>query len=637
MIAKLRRSFRDVIDAEIFKQFMIKKLFKHVWIFLYLVFIFNIQADVKLPKGIGPVASSSSHMVERQGSVEVSLSATAKNGINVFEFSIFDMPKNGDLLTADGKVIKNDVIRYLGDSISLRYVPKNDTAISDEFTYRARIRGGKYSSPSKISIQIIEPAAKFSTADILNFGRVGMYKTVIKELELKNESTNVIKISTNKLIKFSYLNKIQEIELLPNRSFTIPIKFNSEDSIGIIREKLILSSGAIQKEVNLSALVTEPFQLSSKNIVLKKLESRSYRSSQIALSNNLDEEITININEREQGVLNFQKLIRLSAGATKSLDISLENSHPNEYESELFLNNGQYTRSLKVTARALPPYVIINGNKKFISANSRIGEALIFDIPITNSGGLPVDVSINLVEGFKLNETDSETVNIKPGDIKIIKLSYSAKDIGLKNCSIGFNWENKESYIKFKLDIKDAIKRPEASNSKKLPKNQLNLKDSYPKSLLLDVETERNVSTELSTVKDIKVIKTGKQQVEFSWDKKPEELNFVVETRVHRLNKEKGLIQFHWIELDDDYLTISQNGSEVKALIKGLSPSGRYTIRVISKNKNNEFSAPSEPFQFSTKESFELNGRVILNLIGLTAGVFLVSFYLLRFIKARSL
>ena len=255
MIAKLRSSFRDVIDAEIFKQFMIKKLFKHVWIFLYLVFIFNIQADVKLPKGIGPVASSSSHMVERQGSVEVSLSATAKNGINVFEFSIFDMPKNGVLLTADGKVIKNDVIRYLGDSITLRYVPKNDTAISDEFTYRARIRGGKYSSPSKISIQIIEPAPKFSTADILNFGRVGMYKTVIKELELKNESNNVIKISTNKLIKFSYLNKIQEIELLPNRSFTIPIKFNSEDSIGIIREKLILSSGAIQKEVNLSALV----------------------------------------------------------------------------------------------------------------------------------------------------------------------------------------------------------------------------------------------------------------------------------------------------------------------------------------------------------------------------------------------
>jgi hypothetical protein len=141
----------------------------------------------------------------------------------------------------------------------------------------------------------------------------------------------------------------------------------------------------------------------------------------------------------------------------------------------------------------------------------------------------------------------------------------------------------------------------------------------------------------LSTVKDIKVIKIGKQQVEVSWDKKSEELNFVVETRVHRLNKEQGLIQFHWIELTDDYLKISQNGSEVKALIKGLSPSGLYTIRVISKNKDNEFSLPSEPFQFSTKESFKLNGRVILNLIGLTDGAFLVSFYLLRFIKARSL
>ena len=175
-------------------------------------------------------------------------------------------------------------------------------------------------------------------------------------------------------------------------------------------------------------------------------------------------------------------------------------------------------------------------------------------------------------------------------DLKEARLVLSKEDGENVNSEIeSIAREYETGQIKRQKDIKDAIKRPEASNSKKLPKNQLNLKDSYPKSLLLDVETERNVSTELSTVKDIKVIKTGKQQVEFSWDKKPEELNFVVETRVHRLNKEQGLIQFHWIELDDDYLTISQNGSEVKALIKGLSPSGRYTIRVISKNKNNEF------------------------------------------------
>ena len=616
---------------------MINKLFKHVWVFLYLVFIFHVQADVKLPKGIGPIASSSTHVVERGSNVEITLSATAKTGINVFEFSIFDKPKNGVLFTNDGRIIRNGLIKYLGKSITLRYAPDQGSSDSDEFTYRARMEDGKYSSPSKISIRVIEPAVKLSTPDILNFGRVGMYKTVTRNLELKNESTTAIKISVNKLSKFSYIDKIEEIEVLPNRLFSIPIRFNSNNTIGIISENLIITSGSLIKVINLKVLVTEPFELGSKNIVLKKSEGKTYRSSQISLSNNLDEEITININEGKQEVLNFKKLVKLPSGATKTLDISLKDSYPEEFESELFINNGKYTKSLRVTAPPLPPFVIINDKKKFISADSRLGDDLIFDIPITNLGGLPTDVSINLSEDFFLNKADSETFNLKPGDEKIIKISYFSKNIGSFNGLVGFNWGDEESYVNFKLNIKNNIERPKIPVSERRPKNQRNLKPSYPENLLLDVEVERKVSSKLSVIKDIKVIKSGKEEVEISWDKISEDLTYIIETRVHRLNAEHGVIQFHWIELNDDYSVISQNSSVVKALIKGLSPSGRYTIRVMSKNKENDFSLPSKPFQFSTKESLNFNGRYILNVIGFIAGVFLASFYLLRFFKARSL
>jgi hypothetical protein len=95
------------------------------------------------------------------------------------------------------------------------------------------------------------------------------------------------------------------------------------------------------------------------------------------------------------------------------------------------------------------------------------------------------------------------------------------------------------------------------------------------------------------------------------------------------------MLQFHWIQLEDEYLIMTKNESGIKALIKGLSPGGRYTFRVISRSNDNKFSVPSKSFQFSTIESFDLNQRFVLNSIGLIAGIFLLGFYGVKYFRER--
>ena len=614
---------------------MINKSFKPVWIFVYILFTFNIRADVKLPKGLGPVSIGSNHIVEKGEAVEVNLSATIKNGVNVFEFSIFDMPKHGSLFTVEGTPIENEVIKTLGKSIILKYVPNEDGVNFDEFTYRARVKDGKYSSPSKVGIKIIDRKDRFSTVDTLNFGTFVTNEIVTKHLNIKNDSSQSISISLGHLEKFSCLNGVDKIVLKPNQIGRIPIILSDNKIIGSIRENLILNSGNVSKTVSLVANIIRPFVVNSKEVILERVDETTLRSSKIIISNNLEEPIKISISQKNSGFLSFRKKINLSRGSSEAVEIKLNDSYLGDFNSELLITCGKYTKSLKVRANALPPMVIINNNNKSISSEIKQGEIPIFEIPMTNVGGQPVEVSIKLSEGFTLIDLESKKLKLLPEDEKIIQLSYLPKDIGVTKSSVGFQWGNVESFITFSVKVKMKALRQSVS-SNELSNKKTDLVNVSVDNLLPEIEQQRDVSMDLPVVKDVKLIKRGKKKIEIFWEENdPGKLKYIVETRVHRLNQEHKMLQFHWIKLEDEFLIITKKESGVNALIKGLSPSGRYTFRVTSMSNDNKFSVPSKPFQFSTIESFDLNQRVVLNSIGLIAGIFLLSFYGVKLFRER--
>ena len=65
----------------------------------------ELNADVKLPKGLGPLAIESSYSVVKGASIDINLMASSKRSGKVYEYTIFEKPKYGTLLTENNKIV----------------------------------------------------------------------------------------------------------------------------------------------------------------------------------------------------------------------------------------------------------------------------------------------------------------------------------------------------------------------------------------------------------------------------------------------------------------------------------------------------------------------------------------------------
>ena len=150
------------------------------------------------------------------------------------------------------------------------------------------------------------------------------------------------------------------------------------------------------------------------------------------------------------------------------------------------------------------------------------------------------------------------------------------------------------------------------------------------------IEKERNTNVDLSIVENLSLVNSGKKSILISWtnDSSPE-VDYIVETKVHRLNREDKTMQFYWVELDDNYATITKNDSGGEAVITGLNPGGRYTFRVLAKGSDGSFSVPSESAQFLTKNKFNLTRSFFVNGLGLLGGLFLLFYFSFKFFRER--
>ena len=136
-----------------FRNYCISKVNFLIEITLCITAILSIElnADVKLPKGLGPLAIESSYSVVKGASIDINLMASSKQSGKVYEYTIFEKPKYGTLLTENNKIVEEGSVLGVGKIIKIKYIAdfKNDIK-EDVFTFRARLRGGKYSSPSPI-------------------------------------------------------------------------------------------------------------------------------------------------------------------------------------------------------------------------------------------------------------------------------------------------------------------------------------------------------------------------------------------------------------------------------------------------------------------------------------------------------
>ena len=617
-----------------FRFFQTKFIYSYLCLFTGFL-LSELSADVKLPKGLGPVALDSSYSVVKGASIEITLAATSQQSGQVFEYSIFEKPKYGKLLTIDNKTITQGEVLGTGKIIRLRYFAEFIENIDEDiFTYRARTQGGKYSSPSKVKVLIAKEPIKISIQDEINFGDLQIGFKGSKDLIVINQSKEDIDISLSELKKYSYLNNASRLNVPAKGRIVIPVHLNQSNRIGPIGEELIVQVGEIQRKVKLMANITPPFSIVTSPVLKFKFVD-GQRTAKLNIKNNYNEDISLNISHEGSSFLYYESDVNIEQKSNFELPLYIKKDYQGDVKLVINIRHDKFTSAIDLEAEALPANVEINNSTKSIKIVAKVGDVINTNIPLKNTGGRDVDLKIVTSKGLKFNQNQKDLIRLTPNDDQFLKLSYIAKSPGKIIETVGFNWPNGNKTIQIIYDIEsvndsEAVKK---NNTAKVVKQNIIID---PNTIIPVVEEERDVNKDLPAIKTIALIKRGKRSLKISWDNTYEkDLNYVVETRVHRLDKSDQVLKFHWIELNEEYSQIKKNESGGEAIISGLAPGGRYTFRVLSKDNDGKFSVPSKLVQFTTKNQFVFTNRLLINGSGILGGLFLVFYFCIRIFRER--
>ena len=573
----------------------------------FLFFGQRAKADVKLPEGLGPVATPLTVNVNRGEELVMKLTASMKGSGGVFDFSIFEEPKNGRLVVESltGAFV---LVRYISDPLSASGI--------EQFKYRARVRNGKYSAPATVRINVLDDPLRLKIPKVLDFGEVVVSQSRTLELQMSNVSKYAFNGSLILPNEFTLESRKADINLGPKQSATFRVKYTPKEVSGSFQRKLSFNGGGVSLSLLLRGSSISPFKIRNKKIVLNYSEETSVRSADVIIENVSEAEINLQPTDTKGDFVVRPKNIMIRPGQVKK--VTVEASDKNHSSSSGFINLRSHvdTQQIVVKSPPLPPRVIVNGGKNTIELSSVQGVPIKFKLPVENEGGGTVAATVTVPNGFRNLDGDG-TIKLDAKSELFLQFEYASKDVGDIYDFIEVRWSDKIKRIIVKGDIsadpnnpKNKIKGDGTSISKN--RNDRPNESDYP--VLRRIEKERSINDLLPQIKEIELIKSGKHSLVFAWpnpekdDRLPSELalDYVIETRVHRYDAEKKSMLVEWIELDTDYATVRENGPNVEAEINGLHPDGKFTFRVFSKDNDGLVSLGSIPFQFETEKSFKL-------------------------------
>ena len=573
----------------------------------FLFFGQGAKADVKLPEGLGPVATPLTVKVNRGEELVIKLTASMKGSGGSFDFSIFEKPKNGKLVV-ESVTGAFALVRYISDPLSASGI--------EQFKYRARVRNGKYSAPATVRINVLDDPLRLKIPKILDFGEVVVSQSRTLELQMSNVSKYALNGSLILPNEFTLEGKKTDINLGPKQSATFRVKYTPKEVSGSFQRKLSFNGGGVSLSMLLRGASISPFKIRNKKIVLNYSEENSVRSADVIIENVSESEINLQPTNAKGGFVVRPKNIIIGPGEIKKVTIEASDKIHSSSSGFIGLRSQVDTQQIAVTSPPLPPRVIVNGGKNTIELSSVQGVPIKFKLPVENEGGGTVAATVILPNGFR-NLDGDETIILDPKSELFFQLEYVSKDVGDIYDFIEVRWEDSIKRIIVKGDIfadQDNPKNKIKGDGTSIGKNRNDRPNEIDYPVLRRIEKERSINDLLPQIKEIELIKSGKHSLIFAWphpekdDRLPSEfaLDYVIETRVHRYDAEKKSMLVEWIELGTDYAMVRENGPNVEAEINGLHPDGKFTFRVFSKGNDGLVSPGSIPFQFETEKSFKL-------------------------------
>jgi hypothetical protein len=542
---------------------------------LLLFFLFSVSPDAQAKEKEQPITRSpspqsavTSAYVGERTPINLSLRGRVEDPVTIF---IRTPPRFG-LLSAPERVNRK--------TWRVWYSSRPDSAENlDSFTYAAKSVDSPVSVAAQVQVSIIKRAAELVFSDSLDFGSVSVGDTLIKEVTVSNSGGKTAIISPAPRAPWKLVDATP-IQIPGGETKKIRVAF-SPDASGLFAEKLVLEPDS-KRGVTLNGSSENPLQWTHEGILFAA-EKRSNPHTSVSFTNHTDEPRPLVFQWPD--FFEAPSHVSIDADSSMEIPISLKAPPSFSWSGSVPFSSGNFSGSITIAVQSAPPHVELKPTTILDLGEVPLGVPAQGTLVLTNSGGRPIRLSIEVPKGVKL--TPSPTgILLNPSSNATFQAIVAPSKAGTSDFLLPVHSDS-ESFGAFGIRVSA---RPAQPVEKLLTFQQPSYISKDSKSPLANIPA----------VEECFLADSTEHSVTISWKlNSPDTKGFIIERRETKAGTD-GQVNVSWKRWEGVDVEIS--GDTAKACFRKL-PSGTFwNIRITGFDSNGLPGQPAKGhFRIETK------------------------------------
>ncbi len=546
---------------------------------------------IAVPEGISATVEDIEVDVVRGFSVEVPLSGYSPTNKRL-EYSIFEGtgPEHGTL----GEIVK----AADGKGARVRYsCPADSVALADEFKYRARpvAEGSRPSSAATVRIRIVEPSPVLQIPEALDFGRVPIRTSAVRDLPVRNVGTGTFVAELRPPAPFSVRAADARLEVPPGEVRVVKLVFEPGESVEQKRGEWVVQAGVPEGTVKLGGRGFAPFVPVTSTLGFAADPQTHRRVARLGVRNPGAEAVAIDLRGPDRVELSAARL-ELEAGGDGEVRMEIPAADVESLQGTLTMVADGHRVEVELKAEPAPGRVVVTRpeNGRTLRFEGDYGGTMTQVLALTNRGGQGAFVSARVNPPFRLLEGDSGR-EVQPGATVTYTIELLPDRAG------GFAEQLRLSGVDelTELELEALVSLPPGVEP---PPMRVYVPSREEGGATIPVpvdwlaigraEKPRQISYSIPVVRAAFLESLGSDRVAFRWDHPDgKQREYVLETEIHRVDEKSGLPYPYWIELGPSYAKVTSDAKGGRAEVSQLSPGGKYNFRVVTAD-GGRFSTP---------------------------------------------
>ncbi len=456
-------------------------------------------------------------------------------------------------------------------------LPGSDETI-DSFSYAAKSVDSPVSVAAQVQVSIMKRPAELVFSDSLDFGSVPVGDTLVKEIDIQNSGGKTAVISPVLNLPWKLVDAIP-IQIMAGETKKIRVAF-SPDSSGEFAGKLALETDT-KRAMKLNGSSQNPLQWPAKPVLF----TSSQRATPQSVSfKNLTDRIREVVFEWPD-FLEAPSHVTIEPDSILEIPVKLKAAPNLSWEGPVSFSCGNFKGSLTVAIETAPDSITLEPASVLDLGEFPLGSSANCTLRLTNSGGRPARLTIDLPNWIKLNPSPS-AVLINPGESAHFEATATPQKVGTFDFSLPVHSDS-ETLGTFRLRVTARAARPVEK--------------------LLAIPAHRPVSPEPSTpvanippVEECALVESKPHSITISWKlTSPDTERFLIERRDIKPGAE-GQVETVWKAWEGADVQIS--GDTATAHFRKLPPGTFWNIRITGIDSKGQLGQqPNRSFRIETR------------------------------------